>query len=162
MSEFWCRIILKKSSLSLLTLSLHFFLSVSIPVFTDYRPNGRDFQSSTLSVPEQVMSSNHCSRSADINRPRSRSPSVPPPSRYIRLSSTLSWPLIFGYTVHCVFVFSLFFNKNVFKTMLILFMNKCGKGGCLNFSALGPTKFWQIKGDLAKHIATSGGSGKRD
>uniref|UniRef100_A0A669B0F0 Regulating synaptic membrane exocytosis 2 n=1 Tax=Oreochromis niloticus TaxID=8128 RepID=A0A669B0F0_ORENI len=47
----------------------------------NYRPNGRDFQSSTLSVPEQVMSSNHCSRSADINRVRSRSPSVPPPSR---------------------------------------------------------------------------------
>uniref|UniRef100_A0A8C4F3V3 Regulating synaptic membrane exocytosis 2 n=1 Tax=Dicentrarchus labrax TaxID=13489 RepID=A0A8C4F3V3_DICLA len=53
-----------------------------VGVITDYRPNGRDFQSSTLSVPEQVMSSNHCSRSADINRARSRSPSVPPPSRY--------------------------------------------------------------------------------
>uniref|UniRef100_H3CS09 Regulating synaptic membrane exocytosis 2 n=1 Tax=Tetraodon nigroviridis TaxID=99883 RepID=H3CS09_TETNG len=52
-----------------------------ITVISDYRSNGRDFQSSTLSVPEQVMSSNHCSRSADINRPRSRSPSVPPPSR---------------------------------------------------------------------------------
>ncbi|XP_042077819.1 regulating synaptic membrane exocytosis protein 2 isoform X17 [Haplochromis burtoni] len=52
-----------------------------VGVITDYRPNGRDFQSSTLSVPEQVMSSNHCSRSADINRVRSRSPSVPPPSR---------------------------------------------------------------------------------
>ncbi|XP_074539325.1 regulating synaptic membrane exocytosis protein 2 isoform X22 [Halichoeres trimaculatus] len=52
-----------------------------VGVITDYRPNGRDFQSSTLSVPEQVMSSNHCSRSADINRARSRSPSVPPPSR---------------------------------------------------------------------------------
>ncbi|KAM8870898.1 regulating synaptic membrane exocytosis protein 2 isoform 34-T35 [Spinachia spinachia] len=51
-----------------------------VGVITDYRPNGRDFQSSTLSVPEQVMS-NHCSRSADINRARSRSPSVPPPSR---------------------------------------------------------------------------------
>ncbi|XP_054477393.1 regulating synaptic membrane exocytosis protein 2 isoform X6 [Anoplopoma fimbria] len=51
-----------------------------VGVITDYRPNGRDFQSSTLSVPEQVMSSNHCSRSADINRARSRSPSVPPPS----------------------------------------------------------------------------------
>ncbi|KAM8870912.1 regulating synaptic membrane exocytosis protein 2 isoform 48-T49 [Spinachia spinachia] len=50
-----------------------------VGVITDYRPNGRDFQSSTLSVPEQVMS-NHCSRSADINRARSRSPSVPPPS----------------------------------------------------------------------------------
>uniref|UniRef100_A0A674MLM3 Regulating synaptic membrane exocytosis 2 n=1 Tax=Takifugu rubripes TaxID=31033 RepID=A0A674MLM3_TAKRU len=47
---------------------------------SEYRSNGRDFQSSTLSVPEQVMSSNHCSRSADINRARSRSPSVPPPS----------------------------------------------------------------------------------
>ncbi|XP_062421273.1 regulating synaptic membrane exocytosis protein 2 isoform X8 [Pungitius pungitius] len=51
-----------------------------VGVITDYRTNGRDFQSSTLSVPEQVMSSNHCSRSADINRARSRSPSVPPPS----------------------------------------------------------------------------------
>ncbi|XP_067365802.1 regulating synaptic membrane exocytosis protein 2 isoform X29 [Channa argus] len=52
-----------------------------VGVITDFRTNGRDFQSSTLSVPEQVMSSNHCSRSADINRARSRSPSVPPPSR---------------------------------------------------------------------------------
>uniref|UniRef100_A0A1A7XZU3 Regulating synaptic membrane exocytosis 1 n=1 Tax=Iconisemion striatum TaxID=60296 RepID=A0A1A7XZU3_9TELE len=51
-----------------------------VGVIPDYRPNGRDFQSSTLSVPEQVLSSNHCSRSADINRARSRSPSVPPPS----------------------------------------------------------------------------------
>uniref|UniRef100_A0A8C6TRC9 Regulating synaptic membrane exocytosis 2 n=1 Tax=Neogobius melanostomus TaxID=47308 RepID=A0A8C6TRC9_9GOBI len=54
-----------------------------VGVITDYRPNGRDFQSSTLSVPEQVMSSNHCSRSSDINRARSRSPSVPPPSRVL-------------------------------------------------------------------------------
>ncbi|XP_034465866.1 regulating synaptic membrane exocytosis protein 2 isoform X23 [Hippoglossus hippoglossus] len=53
-----------------------------VGVITDYRSNGRDFQSSTLSVPEQVMSSNHCSRSADINRARSRSPSVPPPSSH--------------------------------------------------------------------------------
>ncbi|XP_036072028.1 regulating synaptic membrane exocytosis protein 2 isoform X22 [Oryzias melastigma] len=53
-----------------------------VGVITDYRPNGRDFQSSTLSVPEQVMSSNHCSRSADIARARSRSPSVPPPSSH--------------------------------------------------------------------------------
>ncbi|XP_035272593.1 regulating synaptic membrane exocytosis protein 2 isoform X35 [Anguilla anguilla] len=44
----------------------------------NYRHNGRDLQSSTLSVPEQVMSSNHCSRSVDVNRTRSRSPSVPP------------------------------------------------------------------------------------
>ncbi|XP_034084922.1 regulating synaptic membrane exocytosis protein 2 isoform X21 [Gymnodraco acuticeps] len=51
-----------------------------VGVITDYRSNGRDFQSSTLSVPDQVMSSNHCSHSADINRARSRSPSVPPPS----------------------------------------------------------------------------------
>ncbi|XP_038131038.1 regulating synaptic membrane exocytosis protein 2 isoform X3 [Cyprinodon tularosa] len=51
-----------------------------VGVITDYRPNGRDFRSSTLSVPEQIMSSNHCSRSADINRARSRSPSVPPTS----------------------------------------------------------------------------------
>ncbi|XP_023186650.1 regulating synaptic membrane exocytosis protein 2 isoform X48 [Xiphophorus maculatus] len=53
-----------------------------VGVITDYRPNGRDFRSSTLSVPEQMMSSNHCSRSADINRARSRSPSVPPPSSH--------------------------------------------------------------------------------
>ncbi|XP_077455510.1 regulating synaptic membrane exocytosis protein 2 isoform X5 [Stigmatopora argus] len=53
-----------------------------VGVITDYRQNGRDFQSSTLSVPEQVMSSNHCSRSAEIHRARSRSPSVPPPSSH--------------------------------------------------------------------------------
>ncbi|XP_060717255.1 regulating synaptic membrane exocytosis protein 2 isoform X1 [Tachysurus vachellii] len=52
-----------------------------VGVISDYRQNGRDLQSSTLSVPEQVLSSNHCSRSADINRARSRSPSVPPPQR---------------------------------------------------------------------------------
>uniref|UniRef100_A0A8C9TNH4 Regulating synaptic membrane exocytosis 2 n=1 Tax=Scleropages formosus TaxID=113540 RepID=A0A8C9TNH4_SCLFO len=50
-----------------------------IGVVSDHRYNGRNLQSSTLSVPEQVMSSNHCSRSADLNRTRSRSPSVPPP-----------------------------------------------------------------------------------
>ncbi|XP_064801958.1 regulating synaptic membrane exocytosis protein 2-like isoform X2 [Oncorhynchus masou masou] len=50
-----------------------------VGVVTDYRQNGRDLHSSTLSVPEQAMSSNHCSRSADMNRARSRSPSVPPP-----------------------------------------------------------------------------------
>ncbi|XP_067112343.1 regulating synaptic membrane exocytosis protein 2-like [Osmerus mordax] len=44
-----------------------------IGVISDYRHNGRDFQSSTLSVPEQVMASNHMART------RSRSPSVPPP-----------------------------------------------------------------------------------
>ncbi|XP_035272396.1 regulating synaptic membrane exocytosis protein 2 isoform X12 [Anguilla anguilla] len=49
-----------------------------VGVVSDYRHNGRDLQSSTLSVPEQVMSSNHCSRSVDVNRTRSRSPSVPP------------------------------------------------------------------------------------
>uniref|UniRef100_A0A8C5BJV8 Regulating synaptic membrane exocytosis 2 n=1 Tax=Gadus morhua TaxID=8049 RepID=A0A8C5BJV8_GADMO len=53
-----------------------------VGVITDYGSNGRDFQSSTLSVPDQVMSSNHCSRSSDINRARSRSPSVPPPSSH--------------------------------------------------------------------------------
>ncbi|XP_062321108.1 regulating synaptic membrane exocytosis protein 2-like isoform X15 [Osmerus eperlanus] len=52
-----------------------------VGVVSDFRQNGRDLQSSTLSVPEQVMSSNHCSRSSDINRARSRSPSVPPPQR---------------------------------------------------------------------------------
>ncbi|KTF87829.1 hypothetical protein cypCar_00031476 [Cyprinus carpio] len=51
-----------------------------VGVVSDYR-NGRDLQSSTLSVPEQVLSSNHCSRSADINRARSRSPSMPPTQR---------------------------------------------------------------------------------
>ncbi|XP_035385179.1 regulating synaptic membrane exocytosis protein 2 [Electrophorus electricus] len=49
-----------------------------VGVIADYRPNGRDFQSSTLSVPEQVMSSSHRSRS-EMMRTRSRSPSVPPP-----------------------------------------------------------------------------------
>uniref|UniRef100_A0A087XSR4 Regulating synaptic membrane exocytosis 2 n=1 Tax=Poecilia formosa TaxID=48698 RepID=A0A087XSR4_POEFO len=48
-----------------------------IGVISDYRQNGRDFHSSTLSVPEQVMSSNHCSRSEMVRR--SRSPSQPPP-----------------------------------------------------------------------------------
>uniref|UniRef100_UPI0037E7E5C2 regulating synaptic membrane exocytosis protein 2-like isoform X11 n=1 Tax=Semicossyphus pulcher TaxID=241346 RepID=UPI0037E7E5C2 len=51
-----------------------------IGVISDYRQNGRDFHSSTLSVPEQVMMSNHCSRS-DMVRIRSRSPSQPPPHR---------------------------------------------------------------------------------
>ncbi|KAM6103643.1 regulating synaptic membrane exocytosis protein 2 isoform 2-T2 [Theristicus caerulescens] len=56
-----------------------------IGVVSDYRHNGRDLQSSTLSVPEQVMSSNHCSRSGSphrgdsIGRTRSWSPSIPPP-----------------------------------------------------------------------------------
>ncbi|XP_030409531.1 regulating synaptic membrane exocytosis protein 2 isoform X26 [Gopherus evgoodei] len=56
-----------------------------IGVVSDYRHNGRDLQSSTLSVPEQVMSSNHCSWSGSphptdsIGRTRSWSPSVPPP-----------------------------------------------------------------------------------
>uniref|UniRef100_A0A096M3W5 Regulating synaptic membrane exocytosis 2b n=1 Tax=Poecilia formosa TaxID=48698 RepID=A0A096M3W5_POEFO len=50
-----------------------------IGVISDYRQNGRDFHSSTLSVPEQVMSSNHCSRSEMVRR--SRSPSQPPPQR---------------------------------------------------------------------------------
>ncbi|XP_070840602.1 regulating synaptic membrane exocytosis protein 2 isoform X3 [Chaetodon trifascialis] len=54
-----------------------------IGVISDYRQNGRDFHSSTLSVPEQVISSNHCSRS-DMIRMRSRSPSQPPPQRYSR------------------------------------------------------------------------------
>ncbi|XP_068093905.1 regulating synaptic membrane exocytosis protein 2 isoform X34 [Hyperolius riggenbachi] len=55
-----------------------------VGVVSDYRHNGRDMQSSTLSVPEQVMSSNHCSRTGPIHvdsigRTRSWSPSVPPP-----------------------------------------------------------------------------------
>ncbi|XP_023008997.3 regulating synaptic membrane exocytosis protein 2 isoform X8 [Maylandia zebra] len=49
-----------------------------IGVISDYRQNGREFHSSTLSVPEQVISPNHCSRS-DMVRMRSRSPSQPPP-----------------------------------------------------------------------------------
>ncbi|XP_065803988.1 regulating synaptic membrane exocytosis protein 2 isoform X19 [Labrus bergylta] len=49
-----------------------------IGVISDYRQNGRDFHSSTLSVPEQVMMSNHSPRS-DMVRMRSRSPSQPPP-----------------------------------------------------------------------------------
>ncbi|XP_055368750.1 regulating synaptic membrane exocytosis protein 2-like isoform X5 [Betta splendens] len=49
-----------------------------IGVISDYRQNGQDFHSSSLSVPEQVMLSNHCSRS-DMARMRSRSPSQPPP-----------------------------------------------------------------------------------
>ncbi|KAM6171206.1 regulating synaptic membrane exocytosis protein 2 isoform 24-T24 [Erethizon dorsatum] len=61
-----------------------------IGVVSDYRHNDRDLQSSTLSVPEQVMSSNHCSPSGSphrvdvIGRTRSWSPSVPPPqSRHV-------------------------------------------------------------------------------
>ncbi|XP_060467106.1 regulating synaptic membrane exocytosis protein 2 isoform X47 [Panthera onca] len=56
-----------------------------IGIVSDYRHNGRDLQSSTLSVPEQVMSSNHCSPTGSphrvdvIGRTRSWSPSVPPP-----------------------------------------------------------------------------------
>ncbi|XP_025251145.1 regulating synaptic membrane exocytosis protein 2 isoform X12 [Theropithecus gelada] len=56
-----------------------------IGVVSDYRHDGRDLQSSTLSVPEQVMSSNHCSPSGSphrvdvIGRTRSWSPSVPSP-----------------------------------------------------------------------------------
>ncbi|XP_062911006.1 regulating synaptic membrane exocytosis protein 2 isoform X3 [Mobula hypostoma] len=56
-------------------------------VSSDYRHNGREIQSSTLSVPEQVMSSNHCSPSGSLHRgdnmgrTRSRSPSVPPSQR---------------------------------------------------------------------------------
>ncbi|XP_051015462.1 regulating synaptic membrane exocytosis protein 2 isoform X4 [Acomys russatus] len=60
-----------------------------IGVVSDYRHNGRDLQSSTLSVPEQVMSSNHCSPSGSphrvdvIGRTRSWSPSAPPPQRNV-------------------------------------------------------------------------------
>ncbi|XP_041493475.1 regulating synaptic membrane exocytosis protein 2 isoform X21 [Microtus oregoni] len=56
-----------------------------VGVVSDYRHDDRDLQSSTLSVPEQVMSSNHCSpggsphRVDAIGRTRSWSPSVPPP-----------------------------------------------------------------------------------
>ncbi|XP_048364129.1 regulating synaptic membrane exocytosis protein 2 isoform X26 [Sphaerodactylus townsendi] len=64
-----------------------------IGVVSDYRHNGRDLQSSTLSVPEQVMSSNHCSRSGSphrgdsIGRTRSWSPSVPPLPRNVEQGS---------------------------------------------------------------------------
>ncbi|XP_036064595.1 regulating synaptic membrane exocytosis protein 2 isoform X18 [Onychomys torridus] len=60
-----------------------------VGVVSDYRHNGRDLQSSTLSVPEQVMSSAHCSppgsphRVDVIGRTRSWSPSVPPPQRNV-------------------------------------------------------------------------------
>ncbi|XP_035305486.1 regulating synaptic membrane exocytosis protein 2 isoform X21 [Cricetulus griseus] len=60
-----------------------------VGVVSDYRHNGRELQSSTLSVPEQVMSSNHCSPSGSphrvdvIGRTRSWSPSVPPPQRNV-------------------------------------------------------------------------------
>ncbi|XP_060099370.1 regulating synaptic membrane exocytosis protein 2 isoform X32 [Heteronotia binoei] len=78
-----------------------------IGVVSDYRHNGRDLQSSTLSVPEQVMSSNHCSRSGSphrgdsIGRTRSWSPSVPPLPRkweprlpYQRSRSTEQRPVL--------------------------------------------------------------------
>ncbi|XP_025026069.1 regulating synaptic membrane exocytosis protein 2-like, partial [Python bivittatus] len=64
-----------------------------VGVVSDYRHNGRDLQSSTLSVPEQVMSSNHCSRSGSphrgdsIGRTRSWSPSVPPLQRNVEHGS---------------------------------------------------------------------------
>ncbi|XP_030740684.1 regulating synaptic membrane exocytosis protein 2 isoform X26 [Echinops telfairi] len=69
-----------------------------IGVVSDYRHNDRDLQSSTLSVPEQVMSSNHCSPSGSphrvdaIGRTRSWSPSVLPPQRNVeqRLRGTVS------------------------------------------------------------------------
>uniref|UniRef100_A0A8D3CD32 Regulating synaptic membrane exocytosis 2 n=1 Tax=Scophthalmus maximus TaxID=52904 RepID=A0A8D3CD32_SCOMX len=67
-----------------------------VGVITDYRTNGRDFQGSTLSVPEQVLSSNHCSRSSDINRARSRSPSVPPLSLSLSLRLS-SFHLLLGF-----------------------------------------------------------------
>ncbi|XP_060099377.1 regulating synaptic membrane exocytosis protein 2 isoform X39 [Heteronotia binoei] len=70
-----------------------------IGVVSDYRHNGRDLQSSTLSVPEQVMSSNHCSRSGSphrgdsIGRTRSWSPSVPPlPRSHGRTGSVQTSP----------------------------------------------------------------------
>ncbi|KAM4687880.1 regulating synaptic membrane exocytosis protein 2 isoform 2-T2 [Discoglossus pictus] len=57
-----------------------------VGVVSDFRHNGRDLQSSTLSVPEQVMTSNHCPRTGSphidsIGRTRSWSPSVPPQQR---------------------------------------------------------------------------------
>ncbi|KTG41354.1 hypothetical protein cypCar_00039216 [Cyprinus carpio] len=67
-----------------------------VGVVSDYR-NGRDLQSSTLSVPEQVLSSNHCSRSADINRARSRSPSMPPSQSLIKSYSISLYRTIRNY-----------------------------------------------------------------
>ncbi|XP_069477586.1 regulating synaptic membrane exocytosis protein 2 isoform X12 [Ambystoma mexicanum] len=64
-----------------------------VGVISEYRHNGRDLQSSTLSVPDQVMSSNHCSRSGSpqrgdsIGRTRSWSPSVPPPQTNVEQGS---------------------------------------------------------------------------
>ncbi|XP_069776356.1 regulating synaptic membrane exocytosis protein 2 isoform X3 [Narcine bancroftii] len=60
-------------------------------IAADYRHNGREIQSSTLSVPEQVMSSNHCSPSGSPHRgdnmghTRSWSPSVTPSPRSLEL-----------------------------------------------------------------------------
>ncbi|XP_072007480.1 regulating synaptic membrane exocytosis protein 2 isoform X32 [Engystomops pustulosus] len=75
-----------------------------VGVVSDLRHNGRDMQSSTLSVPEQVMSSNHCSRSGSlhvdsIGRTRSWSPSVPPPQRSLEQGprATRSGPAHYNY-----------------------------------------------------------------
>ncbi|KAM9385907.1 regulating synaptic membrane exocytosis protein 2-like [Pholidichthys leucotaenia] len=63
-----------------------------IGVISEYRQNGRDFHGSTLSVPEQMILSNHSSRS-DMVRMRSRSPSQPTPHRgNAREGSTLTSP----------------------------------------------------------------------
>uniref|UniRef100_A0A3P9JVT0 Regulating synaptic membrane exocytosis 2 n=1 Tax=Oryzias latipes TaxID=8090 RepID=A0A3P9JVT0_ORYLA len=102
-----------------------------VGVVTDYRPNGRDFQSSTLSVPEQVMSSNHCSRSADIARARSRSPSVPP------LSSLLLSHFVFS--VYCVLFFSIFFFSDLLPS--------CGSS---HFLTLPRTRHTQLIDDPEK------------
>uniref|UniRef100_A0A8D2MX34 Regulating synaptic membrane exocytosis 2 n=1 Tax=Zonotrichia albicollis TaxID=44394 RepID=A0A8D2MX34_ZONAL len=79
-----------------------------IGVVSDYRHNGRDLQSSTLSVPEQVMSSNHCSRSGSphrgdsIGRTRSWSPSQEGPGPQLLCGGMsqqhhLSVPLLLQY-----------------------------------------------------------------
>uniref|UniRef100_A0A8C7ZZQ6 Regulating synaptic membrane exocytosis 2 n=1 Tax=Oryzias sinensis TaxID=183150 RepID=A0A8C7ZZQ6_9TELE len=100
-------------------------------LFLYYRPNGRDFQSSTLSVPEQVMSSNHCSRSADIARARSRSPSVPP------LSSLLLSHFVFS--VYCVLSFSIIFFSDLLPSC-----------GCSHFLTLPRTRHTQLIDDPEK------------
>uniref|UniRef100_A0A8C5FSI1 Regulating synaptic membrane exocytosis 2 n=1 Tax=Gadus morhua TaxID=8049 RepID=A0A8C5FSI1_GADMO len=72
-----------------------------VGVITDYGSNGRDFQSSTLSVPDQVMSSNHCSRSSDINRARSPPPPPPPPPSRQNVPALLR-PLFYSVIVTCL------------------------------------------------------------
>ncbi|KAK5911741.1 hypothetical protein CgunFtcFv8_005889 [Champsocephalus gunnari] len=52
-----------------------------IGVVSDYRLSGRDFHSSTQSVPEQVMMASNQNARSDLVRMRSRSPSQSSPLR---------------------------------------------------------------------------------